>query len=222
MSTSCSSRWVAKLWRSVWGETRFLMPAASAASWTARLSWTRRQRLQAVHPGEQPALGQHHAATPALPPPLPEQFQQLRRQHRVPVLSALALFDADQQCACLSMSPVLSPTTSDTRRAGPVGDPERSPVLRAPVPLRAVVRPPRRSSTGRELLGRSAPARGAATGPGRSNVTGEQEAQRRHRAVDRWRLHAAIGLLDLETADVLPPSRSRESDRGRPRSSGRT
>jgi len=27
-----------KLWRSVWGDTRFLIPAASAASWMARLS----------------------------------------------------------------------------------------------------------------------------------------------------------------------------------------
>src|SRR5258705_500572 len=38
MSVSCSSRWVAKLCRSVCGDTRFLIPAASAAAWTARLS----------------------------------------------------------------------------------------------------------------------------------------------------------------------------------------
>ena len=39
MSVSCSSKCVAKLCRSVCGDTRFLIPAASAAAWTARLSW---------------------------------------------------------------------------------------------------------------------------------------------------------------------------------------
>jgi hypothetical protein len=39
MSVSRSSRCVAKLCRSVCGETRFLIPAASAAAWTARLNW---------------------------------------------------------------------------------------------------------------------------------------------------------------------------------------
>ena len=34
-----SSRWVAKLWRSVCTVTCFLIPAASAASWNNRLSW---------------------------------------------------------------------------------------------------------------------------------------------------------------------------------------
>ena len=32
---------------------------------------------------------------------------------------------------------------------------------------------------------------------------GEEEAQRRHRAVDGRRLHAALGLMNLEAADVL-------------------
>src|SRR5271169_5070886 len=39
MSVSCSSRCVAKLCRSVCGDTRFLIPAVSAAAWTARLRW---------------------------------------------------------------------------------------------------------------------------------------------------------------------------------------
>jgi len=38
MSTFCSSRWVAKLWRSVWSETRLSIRAARAASCTARFS----------------------------------------------------------------------------------------------------------------------------------------------------------------------------------------
>ena len=38
MSMSCSSRWVAKLCRSVCGVTRFLISAMWAAAWQARLS----------------------------------------------------------------------------------------------------------------------------------------------------------------------------------------
>jgi hypothetical protein len=38
ISTSCSRRWVAKLCRSVCGDTRFLIPAAWAAARTARQS----------------------------------------------------------------------------------------------------------------------------------------------------------------------------------------
>jgi hypothetical protein len=31
----------------------------------------------------------------------------------------------------------------------------------------------------------------------------EEETQRRHRAIDRRRLHATLGLVNLETADIL-------------------
>ena len=39
MSMFCSSRWVAKLCRSVCGVTRLVISAMWAAAWTARLSW---------------------------------------------------------------------------------------------------------------------------------------------------------------------------------------
>src|SRR5439155_1661827 len=42
MSVSCSKRWVAKLCRRVCGATRFLIPAASAAAWTARMAYDRK------------------------------------------------------------------------------------------------------------------------------------------------------------------------------------
>jgi hypothetical protein len=35
----CSSRWVAKLCRSVCGDTRLSIPAICAAAWQARLNW---------------------------------------------------------------------------------------------------------------------------------------------------------------------------------------
>jgi hypothetical protein len=51
MSTSCSGKWVAKLWRSVWGDTRFLIPAAPAASWLARLICRVETGSPALRPG---------------------------------------------------------------------------------------------------------------------------------------------------------------------------
>src|SRR5437879_2910745 len=54
MSVSCSKRWVAKLCRRVCGDTRFLIPAASAAAWTARLSWRVESGSTGLRPGNNP------------------------------------------------------------------------------------------------------------------------------------------------------------------------
>ena len=55
MSTFCSSRWVAKLWRNVCGETRLAIPAACAAAWTARTSWRADIGLTGFWPGNSQA-----------------------------------------------------------------------------------------------------------------------------------------------------------------------
>src|SRR5271169_4305085 len=57
MSVSCSSKWVAKLCRSVCGDTRFLIPAASAAAWTARLSWRVESGSIGLRPGNSQPRG---------------------------------------------------------------------------------------------------------------------------------------------------------------------
>ena len=57
MSVSCSSRCVAKLCRSVCGDTRFLIPAASAAAWTARLSWRVESGSTGLRPGNSQPRG---------------------------------------------------------------------------------------------------------------------------------------------------------------------
>src|SRR5437660_5079709 len=95
MSVSCSSRWVAKLCRSVCGDTRFLIPAASAAAWAARLSWRVESGSTGLRPGINPPR-QQHAEPPAFPPPGAQQFEQLRRQHGVTILAALAALDPQQ------------------------------------------------------------------------------------------------------------------------------
>src|ERR1700730_13394615 len=63
MSVSCSSRWVAKLWRSVCGDTRFLPAAARAAAatpWRGGPPLSRGQALAALSlldPQQQHPLG---------------------------------------------------------------------------------------------------------------------------------------------------------------------
>src|ERR1700746_1690353 len=48
-----------------------------------------RQRLARVAAGNQPASRQQQAAPPPLPPPGAQQFEQLRREHRVAVPATL-------------------------------------------------------------------------------------------------------------------------------------
>jgi hypothetical protein len=53
-----------------------------------------RQRFDRVAARKQPAPRQQQTAPPPLPPPGAQQFEQLRRQHRVAVLAPLAALDA--------------------------------------------------------------------------------------------------------------------------------
>src|SRR3978361_189669 len=87
MSVLRSRRWVAKLCRRVCIETRLSSLAASAAAWQAR--WWLRGGSGRLLPGEEPAAG------PLPPPPLPQQVEQVGRQHDEAVLAALALLDPD-------------------------------------------------------------------------------------------------------------------------------
>ena len=64
----------------------------------------RREGLERVPAGKQLTLGQHDAASLALAPPQPQQFQQLRRQHGVAVLASLALLDADQHARAVDVA----------------------------------------------------------------------------------------------------------------------
>ena len=71
------------------GEIQVPRPAASAAAWQARLSW-RSVIGRGIPAREQPAL------RAALQPPSAQDLKQLPGEHPVPVLAALAQFDADQ------------------------------------------------------------------------------------------------------------------------------
>src|SRR6202795_2946769 len=118
-----SRRCVAKLCRSVCGETQAPSPATSAAMWQARVM-PRPNRQERVAPREQPAL------RPALPPPRAQHFEQLRRQHGMTVLAALALLDPDQQALAVDIAD-LQRDHFGRAQPGTVGNAQRRLVLEA-------------------------------------------------------------------------------------------
>src|SRR5215831_8380299 len=85
-----------------------------------------RQRLDRVAAGKQPASRQQQAAPSPLPPPGPQQFEQLRRQHRVPIprfregrLLRPLPRSTRSSMRSESISPTFSATTSETRSPAP-------------------------------------------------------------------------------------------------------
>src|SRR5246127_1159451 len=89
---------------------------------------TGRQRLPRVAAGKQPASRQQQAALPPLPPPGAQQFEQLRRQHRVTIprfregrLLRPLPRSTRSSVRSESISPTLSATTSETRSPAPHG-----------------------------------------------------------------------------------------------------
>src|SRR5262245_58343365 len=91
----CSSRWVAKLWRSACSVTSFLIPAAAVAAWNRRVSW----RVLNGWPRRRPGNSQRSCAGRSVViawthfPPLAQQGEHLGREHDVTVLAALGLLD---------------------------------------------------------------------------------------------------------------------------------
>ena len=103
-----------------------LDPRGLGGSTDGAAELTGRQRLDRVAAGKQPASRQQLAAPPPFPPPDAQQFEQLRRQHRVavPRLRGGRLL-RPLPCATRSsmrsesISPTLSATTSETRSPAP-------------------------------------------------------------------------------------------------------
>src|SRR5712692_6983837 len=140
MSVSCSSRCVAKLCRSVCGDTRFLIPAASAAAWTA-VELTGRERLDRVAARKQPAPRQQYAAAPAFHPPITQQLKQLQRQHGVAVFASFALLNPQQHALGVDIADLERDHLGDAQ-PGAVGGSE----------CRLVLGPGRRLEEKRNLL----------------------------------------------------------------------
>lgn len=215
MSVSCSSRWVAKLCRSVCGDTRFLIPATSAAAWTARLSWRVDSGSTGLRPGNSQPRGSN---TPRRRP----SRHQLRSSSSN--CGDSMAWRSLRPLPCSTRSSMRSESTSPTLERDHLGDAQPGAVGGGE--RRLVLRPRRRLEQKGHFLdaqhGRQ-PARFAHDGepPGQVRPIqrhGEEEAQGRDRAVDaRW-LHAGLGLVQLEAAQILRRRRARRpADEGRER-----
>ena len=195
MSTFCSSRWVAKLCRSVCRETRLSIPAACAAAWQARLSWRVVSGLTGLLPGKQPALW------PRRLPPGAQQLEQMRGQHHVAVLAALALLDPDHHAGAVDVAD-LERDHFGGAQARAIGHAQRRPVLEA----RARLRRKRATSSGLSTTGS---LRGSRTNGMRSRDLAarerhrEEEPQRRHCRVLARNRDAAGGQMQLIAPQVL-------------------
>ena len=102
-----------------------------------------RQRLDRVAAGKQPAARQQQAAPSPLAPPGAQQFEQLRRQHRVAVLASLAALDAQQHALGIDIADLERDDFRDAQ-PGAVGGGEAPPCTSAPMPPAAAASPPRR------------------------------------------------------------------------------
>src|SRR5438477_6557985 len=94
MSVSCSSRCVAKLCRSVCGDT--LGDAGTPRCQANDPMQLARTRMLPAVAGKQPGLtGRHPALLARNAPPFVQYLEQDGRENDVPILLALALLDAD-------------------------------------------------------------------------------------------------------------------------------
>ncbi len=65
---------------------------------------SRAERVDGIHPGKQPPAVEHAALGTGDAPPEPQAFEQDRREHRVAVLTALALLDAQGHALAVNVA----------------------------------------------------------------------------------------------------------------------
>ena len=100
-------------------------PAAFASSLNSRPNWRVVSGRWSPRPGKQPALLRRDAGVirgrPRLPP-LPQQVQDLARQHYVPILAALRLHDADDHLLTVDIARPRSRATSPAPQPATIGE----------------------------------------------------------------------------------------------------
>src|SRR5215469_5842992 len=210
MSTPCSSRWVAKLCRSVCGETRLVIPAAWAAARTTRPSWRADSGSTGLRPGNSQPPGssrlcrrpsRHQARSSCGDsiawrslPPLPRSTRSSMRSE--------------------SISPTLSVTTSETRSPAPYAVANAALYFGADAACSSSVTSSTLSTVGiRRGYGTTVSCRARS---GRSSVTVKRKRRGRDRAIDARRLHTALRLVQLEEPQLLRRCRvGRPADEGR-------
>ena len=103
ISTPSSSRWVAKLWRSVCGPTRLVDLRGLRRLDDDAMELPGADRLHGVLSREQPTVAMHHALLAPDLPPLAQQGEQIRREHGVAIPAALATLDPDQHALAVDV-----------------------------------------------------------------------------------------------------------------------
>ena len=178
----CSKRWVAKLCRSVCRRHALVDLGHLGCGMAGAVELACRERVAPVPPGKQPALW------PRRLPPGAQQFEQMRREHHVAVLAALALLDADHHALAVDVGHLQRDHLGDAQ-ARAIGHAQR----------RLVLEPGRRLQQARHLLraqdhrqlARLAHKRVWFTMSASPERHREEEPQRRDRVVDGWHADAA-------------------------------
>src|SRR6202049_4405748 len=125
----CSKRCVAKLWRSLWGATRLGISGICAAAWQARVSWRVDIGLTGSRPGNSQA-STSSALRPSDPVPVAQKVEQHRGEHRLAILAALALLDAQHHPLRVDIGDLERNDLGDTQ-SGAIGDAQRRLVFDA-------------------------------------------------------------------------------------------
>ena len=160
---------------------------------------TCRDRPDRVLTGEQPSARPHDALLPALLPPGPQQGELAGRKQGLAMPASLAALDHNQHALAVDVADLERCHLGDAQ-SGTIGNGKCGAVLEAG----------RRRDQARGLVGaehdrqfaRVAQADQLA-GKVRPVDRGSEEAQCGHGAVHGRGVHATLGLLDLEPADVL-------------------
>ena len=160
----------------------------------------RRDRIGAAAAGEQPAVRKHDPASPAFAPPQPQEYQELRREHRVAVLAALALLDTKEHARGIDVIDLEERDLGHAQTRA-IGNAERGLVLQARCSFEQLRRFLHTEHI-RQLAVIAGDHEGARQIPA-LQCHQKQEPQRRDSAVDGRRSDALLMLIQLEAADIV-------------------
>src|SRR5258708_18402486 len=190
----CSRRWVAKLCRSVCGDTPLVDPSDVGSRMAGAIELARGERIDPVLPGKQPPLW------PACLAPSAQQLEQMRRQHHVSVFAALSLLDPDHHALAVDVG-YLQGHYLGHAQSRPVGHTQSRLVLE---PWRSIeeARHLVWTEDDRQLPSLVDECRVLDDGISLERDP-EEEPQRRHGRIACSRADAALGHMQLKAADVL-------------------
>jgi hypothetical protein len=172
-------------------ETPLIEPGGLGCGMAGPVELARRDRLAWLLAGEEPATWPHH------PPPLPQDVEQVGREHDIAVLAALALLDPDQHAGAVDVGDLEVGDLRDAQAAA-IGDAQRGAVLQAPR-VRQQQRHLLRVQNHRQAIGRRDP-RHAVTEAGPAQRDVEEEPQGR-----TGQVHPGIAGAERSQVKLVAP-----------------